>query len=163
LLNLIRAALSGVQCSRAASHAELQAYAVKLRCRLCGRRGLSSCAVELRGTSDADERCGQVVQARREGELSVALSHQQKSFSFASICLSIGAAQLTRRVESAWGGSRERGSCLLTSPPPQGGGLSPGQGEKPRKCAVSRVLGPMWRADAVSRVLGRPMWPGPEP
>ena len=35
--------------------------------------------------------------------------------------------------------------------------LSPGQGEKPRKCAVSRVLGPMWRADAVSRVLVRPM------
>jgi hypothetical protein len=36
--------------------------------------------------------------------------------------------------------------------------LSPGQGEKPRKCAVSRVLGPMWRADAVSRVLVRAMW-----
>ena len=35
--------------------------------------------------------------------------------------------------------------------------LSPGQGEKPKKCAVSRVLGPMWRADAVSRVLVRPM------
>jgi hypothetical protein len=36
--------------------------------------------------------------------------------------------------------------------------LSPGQGEKPRKCAVSRVLGPMWRADAVSRALVRAMW-----
>ncbi len=40
--------------------------------------------------------------------------------------------------------------------------LSPGQGEKPRKCAVSRVLGQMWRADAVSRV-GAADVAGPEP
>jgi hypothetical protein len=39
-----------------------------------GRHGLPSCAVKLRGTSHMDERCGQVVQASREGELSVALS-----------------------------------------------------------------------------------------
>jgi hypothetical protein len=81
------------------------------------RAALSSCVGHPMRTSGADRSCRHAARASCPWHFPT----NKRVFSFASVCLSIGAAQLTRRVESAWGGSRERGSCLLTSPPPQGG------------------------------------------
>jgi hypothetical protein len=98
-----------------------------------------------------------------------ALFAEKKLHAFRVQCANVmgskGATEAEREAHIGWTStvqSRHYSSLKHTVMNARTGHLSPGQGEKPRKCAVSRVLGPMWRANAVSRV-GAADVAGPEP